>query len=330
MKMKAVEITDIKIEDNLRLINNAPMPEPKEGQALIKVHYASVNRPDLLQRKGLHPIPKGASLLPGLDISGEIVAFGPEYEGGKFKIGDHICALLPGGGYAEYAVADLATCLPVPKNLSLMEASSLPECLFTVWNNLMMRGALQNGELCLIHGGTSGIGSFAIQVAKAQGATVITTAGTTEKCNMCDKLGADLSINYNTNDFEEVIEQKYGLTSVNVVLDMVGGPYIPKHINLMAEDARHVSIAFLKGMNAQIDLSLIMKKRLTFTGSTLRTRPLEEKKILASELHKNIWPWIEKGQIKPLIHSTFKLENVAQAHDLMKKSEHMGKIILEI
>jgi NADPH2:quinone reductase len=329
--MKAIEITDIKLDDNLRLIE-VHQPKPSTNQALIKVNYASVNRPDLLQRKGLHPIPKGASLYPGLDIAGEIVAIGDDSDLSEYdcQIGDFVCALLPGGGYAEYAIADLDLCLPMPKNLSLAEAASLPECLFTVWNNLFLRGKLQKKDTVLIHGGSSGIGSFAIQMAKAQGARVITTAGNDQKCDACEALGADLVINYKTHDFEDVIKDNYGESCVNVVLDMVGGDYVPKHLNLMAPDGRHVNIAFLNGVKTEIDLSLIMKKRIIMTGSTLRTRPLSEKAALAKDLRDHVWPWLENGSVKPVIHEIYSLSDVSKAHDVMKKSDHIGKILLAI
>lgn len=327
--MKAIEISDIKAEDNLRLID-ADMPSPAKEQVLIKVAYASVNRPDLLQRKGMHPVPKGASPYPGLDVAGTIAELGEATDDFGLKVGDEVCALLPGGGYAQYAVADAALCLPKPTNLSLQEAAALPECVYTVWNNLFVRGGLKKGEIALIHGGTSGIGSFAIQMAKAAGAKVITTAGSAEKCASCKELGADLAINYKQDDFEALIIDKYGDQSVNVVLDMVGGEYLNKNITLLAPEGRHVNIAFLNGKVAPVDIAQIMQKRLVLTGSTLRTRPLAEKAALAKGLKETVWPWIEGGLVKPHIFAEFPLENVLDAHELMKKSQHIGKIILAI
>jgi NADPH2:quinone reductase len=327
--MRAIEITDIKKEDNLKLIET-DAPKPAKGQVLIKVAYASVNRPDLLQRKGLHPIPKGASTFPGLDVSGSIVELGENCAAYNLNVGDEVCALLSGGGYAEYAVADAALCLPKPQSLSLQEAAALPECIFTVWNNLFIRGNLKKGETVLIHGGSSGIGNFAIQMAKAAGATVITTAGNEDKCKACLNIGADIAINYKTDDFEQFITEQLGPNSINVVLDMVGGDYLSKNINLLAAEGRHINIAFLNGKDACVDISKIMQKRLILTGSTLRTRPLEEKSAIARDIKTHVWPWIEEGKIKPHIHAEFPLADVLKAHEVMKKSQHIGKIILAI
>lgn len=327
--MKAIEITDITIEDNLRLIET-DIPSPAAGQVLIKMAYTSVNRPDLLQRKGLHPIPEGASLFPGLDAAGEVVALGKNCEKYDINIGDKVCALLPGGGYAEYAIADAALCLPCPKSLTLKQAATLPECLYTVWNNLFLRGKLKTGEKALIHGGTSGIGSFAIQMAKAAGATVITTAGSAEKCDTCRRLGADTAINYKQSDFEANITEIYGSRSIDVVLDMVGGDYVAKNIALMAPEGRHVNISFLNGNTASIDIAQIMQKRLILTGSTLRTRPLVEKAQIAKGLREIVWAWLESGQVTPVIHKVLPLKDAAIAHDIMKKSQHIGKIVLAI
>lgn len=327
--MRAICIPEIGTKDNLQLLTDAPIPEPKEGQALIKVHYAGVNRPDLLQRKGLHPAPKDASEYPGLDIAGEIVAFGG-HNTSNFQEGDLVCALLPGGGYAEYAIADLDLCLPLPQGLTTKEAASLPECMFTVWNNVFAIGQLSAGETILIHGGTSGIGSFAIQMAKAAGARVITTAGSPEKVSACLELGADLAINYKQQDFQTEIENNLGKDSINLILDMVGGEYLPKNIALMAENGHHVSIAYIGGMKAELNIQTVMKKRLRLTGSTLRHRPLEEKASLARSLHKHAWPWLEEHIVKPKICAEFALEDALKAHAHMQSSTHIGKILLKI
>lgn len=325
--MRAMHIPAFNQPGNLVPVD-APRPVPADGQVLIRVHYAAVNRPDLLQRKGMHPPPQGASPLPGLDVAGEIV----ETRGdcGAWRVGDPVCALLGGGGYAEFAVADAALCLPVPKGLTMREAAALPECVFTVWNNLFLRGELCAGDVALIHGGASGIGSFALQMAKAAGAKIVTTAGSDEKCAACRALGADLAINYKTQDYAEEIEKTFGADSINVVLDMVGGDYMARNIRVMAPEGRHVSIAFLNGANAAVDIMAIMKKRLVITGSTLRQRPLHEKAKIATGLRDVVWPWIERGQVKPHIHAEFALEDALKAHEMMAASDHTGKIVLKV
>ncbi len=325
--MKAIHITAPNTPDNLAMIE-AERPVPRDGQVLIRVHYAGVNRPDLLQRKGMHPPPVGASEFPGLDVAGEIV----ETRGdcGDLNVGDAVCALLGGGGYAEYAVADAGLCLAVPKGVDMVQAAALPECVFTVWNNLFLRGELTANDTVLIHGGTSGIGSFAIQMARAAGAHVVTTAGSDEKCAACHELGAHHAINYRTQDFVEAIESAIGTERVNVVLDMVGGDYIAKNLRLMAPEGRHVNIAFLRGAKAEIDLSVIMKKRLIMTGSMLRLRPLAEKERLAAGLRDVVWPWLNRGQVVPKIHRIFPLKDALIAHEMMERSDHIGKIILKV
>lgn len=294
-----------------------PTPVPGPGEVLIRVQAAGVNRPDILQRLGKYPPPPGITDIPGLEVAGV-----------REDTGEKICALLAGGGYAEYAVAPEGQCLPVPKALSMIEAAALPEAVFTVWNNLFLRGGLQAGETALIHGGASGIGTTAIQMAKAFGSRVIVTAGSDEKCDACRKLGADLAVNYKTSDF--VGEIKKFRDGADVVLDMVGGDYISRSIEIMNPDARHVSIAYLNGAKAEINISTIMQKRLTLTGSTLRNRPLEEKAALAREIREKVWPLIEAGKIRPVIFKTFPLAEAAAAHAALERGNHVGKIVLSV
>ncbi|MGZ9109272.1 MAG: NAD(P)H-quinone oxidoreductase [Micavibrio sp.] len=288
-----------------------PMPVPGAGMVLIQVKAAGVNRPDLLQRIGKYPPPPGITDIPGLEVAGEIVG-----------TGERVCALLAGGGYAEYAVAPAGQCLPVPKNLSIVEAAALPESVFTVWNNVFLRGQLKPGETLLIHGGSSGIGTTAIQMAKAMGAKVYVTAGSDEKCAACLKLGADKAINYKTHDF---VKEAQG---VDVVLDMVGGDYVLRNLECLNPDGRHVSIASMNGAKAEIDIRIIMQKRLILTGSTLRPRPVAEKEALAQGIRKTIWPLIEAGKIKPLIHATFPLDQAQKAHEMLESGDMAGKIVL--
>jgi len=308
-------------------VETAPIPAPGPGQVLVAVVAAGVNRPDCIQRAGAYPPPPGESQIPGLEIAGRIVALG---EGvGDRKVGDEICALVGSGGYADYCVAESALCLPKPKALSLVEAAGVPETYFTVFDNVFTRGKLKAGETILVHGGSSGIGSTAIQLAKHAGATVIATAGSDEKCAFCKSLGADHAINYRTQDFVaevRTITQKRG---VDVVLDMVGGAYIPKNVSILGMEGRLVQIAFLQsGIVENFDFRPVMMRRLTLTGSTLRARTLAQKKAVADALREHVWPLLDAGKVKPLIHATFQLEQARAAHELMESSAHLGKILL--
>ncbi|MCP9340478.1 NAD(P)H-quinone oxidoreductase [Stutzerimonas xanthomarina] len=305
-----------------------PVPEPGPHDVLVRVAYAGINRPDVFQRSGSYPPPPDASPLLGLEISGEIVALGADVSG--WKVGDQVCALTPGGGYAEYCVAPAEHCLPVPAGLSLLEAAALPETYFTVWSNVFERGALQPGEAFLVHGGSSGIGLTAIQLAKQFGATVYTTVGSSEKADACRRAGADRVINYHEEDFVEVLKQATDGNGVNVILDMVGGDYIPRNIKSLAVEGRLVQIAFLKGSRVELDTAPIMRKRLTFTGSTLRPRSRAEKADIAKALQDKVWPLLDQGLCHPVIHATFPLEEAAEAHRLMESSKHIGKIMLGV
>ncbi|MEE9329049.1 MAG: NAD(P)H-quinone oxidoreductase [Parvularculaceae bacterium] len=321
--MNAIEITEPGGPEVL-VSCERPIPTPDAGEVLIKVAAAGVNRPDVVQRMGLYPAPKGASDLPGLEVAGEIVALGSDVSG--VALGDQVCALLTGGGYAEYAVADAQLCLPVPDGLSLAEAASLPETFFTVRTNVFDDAKLQAGETFLVHGGTSGIGMTAIAMAQAFGAKVIATAGSAEKCARITEAGAT-SFNYKEDDWETQIK---ALGGVDVVLDMVGGDYVAKNLSCLKPHGRHVSIAFLTGVNAQINIVDIMRKRLTLSGSTLRARPVEQKTVIADALRKKVWPLINQGKVKPVIDSSFALENASDAHRLMEASTHIGKIVLVV
>ncbi|AZZ43511.1 NAD(P)H-quinone oxidoreductase [Pseudomonadaceae bacterium SI-3] len=305
-----------------------PVPEPGPHDVLVRVAYAGINRPDVFQRSGSYPPPADASPLLGLEISGEIVALGADVSG--WKVGDQVCALTPGGGYAEYCVAPAEHCLPVPAGLSMLEAAALPETYFTVWSNVFERGALQPGEAFLVHGGSSGIGLTAIQLAKQFGATVYTTVGSSEKADACRRAGADRVINYHEEDFVEVLKHATDGNGVNVILDMVGGDYIPRNIKSLAVEGRLVQIAFLKGSRVELDTAPIMRKRLTFTGSTLRPRSREEKADIAKALQDKVWPLLDQGLCHPVIHATFPLDQAAEAHRLMESSKHIGKIMLEV
>lgn len=325
MKMRAISIREPGGPAVLEVVDIArPLAGP--GQVLIKVAAAGVNRPDILQRMGGYPPPLGAPATPGLEVSGEVVSCGPGAV--RWKIGDVVCALVPGGGYAEYCVAAEDNCLAVPKGLSLVEAAGLPETTFTVWTNVFERGGLKAGEIFLVHGGSSGIGSTAIQLAKAFRATVVTTAGSDEKCLACVALGADHAINYRTQDFVEVMKEKD--LAANLILDMVGGDYVERNLKVAALHGRIVQIAFQQGSRITADFMPIMLKRLTFTGSTLRPRTVAEKAEIARALEKNVWPLLAQGRCKPRIHATFPLEKAADAHRLMETSAHVGKIILTV
>jgi NADPH2:quinone reductase len=334
--MKAIEITSYGAPEVLRVAER-PDPVAGAGELLIRVAASGVNRPDVLQRKGNYPVPPGASDLPGLEVAGEIVSGDAAAlaEAG-FKVGDRVCALVAGGGYAELCVAPVAQCLPVPKGWSDVDAAALPETFFTVWSNVFERGRLQKGETLLIQGGSSGIGVTAIQIAKALGATVIVTAGSDEKCEACKKLGADHAINYRTSDFAEEAKKLTGGKGVDVVLDMVAGDYVAREIDCLAEDGRLVIIAVQGGVKSEINAGLVLRKRLTVTGSTLRPRPVAFKAAIAKALREKVWPLLESGAIKPVIHSTFAAagestgepSGAAQAHTLMESNQHIGKIVL--
>ena len=308
-------------------IGTADVPRPSKSQVLIEVVAAGVNRPDCIQRAGLYPPPPGESNIPGLEISGRIVALGDEVAG--FKSGDEVCALVGSGGYAEYALAESALCLPVPKSLALTEAGGVPETFFTVYDNVFTRGRLAAGETLLVHGGSSGIGSTAIQLAKAFGARIIATAGSPDKCAFCRTLGADHAIDYKTEDFAAAVNAFTQKRGVDVILDMVGGAYIQKNLAILALEGRLVQIAFLQGSKvADFDFMPVMLKRLTLTGSTLRPRPLALKAAVAAALREKVWPLLDAGTVKPVIHATFPLEEAGQAHELMESSTHAGKILL--
>ena len=313
--------------DCLRLAEG-PVPQPGPHDVLVRVAYAGINRPDVFQRSGSYPPPPDASPLLGLEIAGEIVALGAEVSG--WKVGDQVCALTPGGGYAEYCVAPAEHCLPVPAGFSLLEAAALPETYFTVWSNVFDRANLKAGETFLVHGGSSGIGLTAIQLAKQFGATVFTTVGNREKIEACQRAGADRVINYHEEDFVEVVAQATEGNGVDVILDMVGGDYIPRNVKSLAVEGRLVQIAFLKGARVELDAAPIMRKRLTFTGSTLRPRSRADKADIAKALQAKVWPLLEQGLCRPVIHATFPLADAAEAHRLMESSQHIGKIMLEV
>ncbi|WP_189440920.1 NAD(P)H-quinone oxidoreductase [Rhodanobacter panaciterrae] len=332
--MQAIEITRFGAPDVLQLAQR-PIPQPGPGEVLIKVAASGVNRPDVFQRQGHYAPPLGASDLPGLEVAGELVDgdFGGDNPFG-LKRGDAVCALLAGGGYAEYAVAPLAQCLPVPAGLSLVEAAALPENYFTVWSNVFDRGQLGRGEggaheTLLVQGGSSGIGVTAIQLARAFGHRVFATAGSAEKCAACMRLGAERAINYRDEDFVAVVKQVTGGRGVDVILDMVAGDYIPRELDALAEGGRLVFIATLGGSKADIDAATIMRRRLTLTGSTLRARPVAFKGALARQLHDKVWPLLEAGKLRPVIHQVFPAAEAAQAHALMESSAHIGKLVLQ-
>jgi NADPH2:quinone reductase len=320
LRMKAIEISQPGGPEVLRL-SELPMPQPGGGQVLVKVHAAGVNRPDILQRQGGYPPPPGAPLTPGLEIAGEVMSAGARY-----RIGDKVCALVPGGGYAEYAVVAEDNALPVPSGFSMIEAAAIPETYFTVWTNVFERGRLQAAETSLIHGGSSGIGTTAIQLAKAFGSRVIVTAGSDGKCADCLSLGADVAINYKTQDFVEVLKER--AMAPDVILDMVGGDYVARNLRCIAMHGRIVNIAFQKGSKVEVDLLPIMLKRLTLTGSTLRPRSVAEKAEIARALEAKVWPLFAAGKCKPAIFKTFPLADAAGAQRLMESSQHVGKIVL--
>ena len=328
--MKAIEITSYGAPEVLRL-GERPDPVPREGELLIRVSASGINRPDVFQRTGNYPVPPGASDIPGLEVAGVIVG-GDAHALAQagFKIGDRVCALVAGGGYAELCTAPIAQCLPVPKGLSDTEAASLPETFFTVWSNVFDRAHLQAGETFLIQGGSSGIGVTAIQLGKAMGAKVIVTAGSDEKCAACVKLGAEQAFNYRTQDFVEGVKQATGGKGVDVILDMAAGDFVPRELKALADEGRLVFIAFLRGPKTELDVNELMRRRLTLTGSTLRPRPVAFKGAIAARLRERVWPLIEAGKIKPVIYKTFRLEDAAEAHRLMETNVHVGKLVLTL
>ncbi len=325
--MRAIEIVQPGGPEVLQACER-PVPLLKPGEILIRVHAAGVNRPDVFQRLGQYPVPPGASDLPGLEVAGEIVD--GDLSGSEFRKGDLVCALVQGGGYAEYCAAPLAQCLPVPQGLTALEAAALPETFFTVWSNVFQRGALGDGETLLVQGGSSGIGTTAIQLAKALGHRVFATAGSPDKCRACEDLGAERAINYKTEDFAPIVKELTGGKGVDVVLDMVGGDYVAREVSCLADDGRIVIIALLGGAKANVDLGPVLRRRLTITGSTLRPRPVAFKAQIARELRERVWPLLAAGQIKPVIYKTFPLEEAAAAHALMESSAHVGKIMLRV
>ena len=323
-RMRAIEITQAGGPEVLQPVAR-PMPEPGHDQVVIRVAYAGVNRPDALQRAGLYAPPPTASDLPGLEASGEIVAMGAGVSG--LALGDAVCALLPGGGYAEYVATPAAHCLPVPRGMGLKEAACLPETFFTVWSNVFMRGGLQAGERFLVHGGSSGIGTTAIQLAHAFGARVFATAGSTDKCAACRALGAEAAINYRDADFVETMLAEGG---ADLILDMVGGSYIPRNLRALAEDGRLVQIAFLQGPKSEVNFATLMTRRLTMTGSTLRPQSDLAKARIAAALRETVWPLLEAGRVAPVMDSEFPLDEAAAAHRRMESSSHIGKIVLRV
>ncbi|MEO6744613.1 MAG: NAD(P)H-quinone oxidoreductase [Caldimonas sp.] len=327
--MRAVEISTYGKPEVLRLTER-PQPAPGPDEVLIRVAASGVNRPDVLQRKGMYPVPPGASDLPGLEVAGVIVEGDAKaLAAAGFKVGDRVCALVAGGGYAEFCVAPIGQCLSVPAGLSDIEAASLPETFFTVWSNVFDRGGLRAGQTFLVQGGTSGIGVTAIQMARAAGATVIATAGSAEKAAACTALGADHAINYRDQDFVAEVDRITGGKGVDVILDMVAGSYIARELKCMAEDGRLVIIAVQGGIDAQIDAGAVLRRRLTITGSTLRPRPIAFKTAIAAALRSKVWPWLEAGIVKPVIYQVFPASQAAQAHALMESNQHIGKLVLQ-
>ena len=327
LEMNVVEIAAPGGPEQLKLARR-PVPTPQDGEVLVRVAAAGVNRPDVMQRQGRYPPPPGASDLPGLEIAGDIVALGPQVAGRS--VGEAVTALLPGGGYAAYAVAAAPLCLPIPAGISMIEAAAIPETFFTVWTNLFDRGRCKAGETVLIHGGTSGIGTTAIQLAAAWGARVFATAGSDDKARACERLGAVRGINYRTEDFVDVMRAQTEGKGVDVTLDMVAGSYVPRNLEIAALEGRIVVISLLGGSRAEVNLGLILTKRLTLTGSTLRSRTVAQKAAVAEAVHKNVWPLLASGRVRPVIHATFPLGKADDAHRLMETSNHIGKIVLTI
>jgi NADPH2:quinone reductase len=332
--MRVIEIKEYGAPEVLVSANrpDPAVPVAGTGEVLIRVLAAGINRPDVLQRKGFYPVPPGASDIPGLEVAGEIIGGDLSHADNAFglKVGDKVCALVQGGGYAELCVAPIAQCLPSPKGFTDQEAAALPETFFTVWSNVFMRGELSEGETLLVQGGSSGIGVAAILIAKAMGHQVFVTAGTDEKCAACLKLGADLAINYKTQDFVEEVKKATGGKGVNVILDMVTGEYVQREIDCLADDGRIVIIANQGGSKAEVSTNQILRRRLTITGSTLRPRSVSFKRQVAQQLHSHIWPFLDAGKLKPAIYKTFPMDQAAAAHALMESSEHVGKIVLTV
>jgi putative PIG3 family NAD(P)H quinone oxidoreductase len=324
-KMTVIEVPEPGDADAMK-VGSRPVPTPAAGEVLIAVAAAGVNRPDIVQRAGHYPPPPGATDLLGLEVSGTIAAVGADVAG--WSVGDPVCALTPGGGYAEYCVVPAAHCLPIPAGCDMIQAAALPETCFTVWHNVFQRGRLKAGETFLVHGGSSGIGTTAIQLARQFGARVVTTAGSAEKCKACEELGADLAINYREKDWVEAVKEFVGKKGVDLILDMVGGDYVQKNLSVLAWDGRLVNIAFLKGAKVELNLGLFMIKRQTLTASTLRAQSDGSKAKIAQELREQVWPLIAAGKIKPVVFQTFPLAEAADAHRLMESSNHIGKIIL--
>ena len=325
--MAAIEISAPGGPDVLQLTRR-PVPKPGPNEVLLQVVAAGINRPDIMQREGHYPPPPGASDIPGLEVAGTIVRVGEQVD--SFRAGDRVCALVTGGGYAEYGVAPAPQCLPLPAGLDFVEAAGIPETFFTVWTNVFERGRLAAGESLLVHGGSSGIGTTAIQLARARGARVFATAGSEEKCKACERLGAKRAINYRTEDFVQVIRELTDGRGVDVILDMVGGDYFPRNIYSLGIEGRLVQIAFLKGARTELNLLPVMQRRLTITGSTLRARSVEDKGALACAVKKEIWPLLESGQVRPVIHATFPLAAAAAAHRLLETGSPIGKLILDV
>ncbi|MEW6319761.1 MAG: NAD(P)H-quinone oxidoreductase [Acidobacteriota bacterium] len=325
--MRVIEIPSFGPPEVLRVAER-PVPTPGPFELLIRVHAAGVNRPDVLQRLGKYPPPPGASDVPGLEVAGTVAAVGPNVIG--WRPGDAVCALLAGGGYAEYAVAPQLQCLAVPAGLSMVEAAAVPETFFTVWTNVFERGRLRRGESLLVHGGTSGIGTTALQLARAFGARAFATAGSDHKCRAAERVGAERAFNYRTTDWVAACREATGGNGVDVILDIVGGDYVARNLDLLAVEGRLVQIAFLRSSTTEIDLMQVMRRRLTITGSTLRARSPEEKGAIARALHADVWPLIEAGAVRPVIDSVFPLAEAAAAHRLMESSAHIGKIVLQV
>ena len=323
--MRAIEISQPGGPEVLRLCER-PMPQPRAGEVLLRVRAFGVNRPDVLQRKGLYPPPAGAPDLPGLEVCGEIVS--GDLTGSDLHLGDTVCALISGGGYAEYCVAPVGQCLPLPEGLSPEEGAALPETVFTVWHNVFERGRLQPGETLLVQGGSSGIGTMAIQLAVAYGSRVLATAGSDEKCAACVKLGAEAAINYRVQDFVEAVLAHTAHRGADVVLDMVAGDYVAREQQCLAEDGRLVVIAVQGGVRVEVDAGLLMRKRQTLTGSTLRARSVAFKSAVAQALRKTAWPWIEQGRVRPVLDAVLPAENIVQAHQRMEQGQHIGKLVL--
>lgn len=325
--MKCVEISEAGGPEVLKIVSR-PCPDLAAGEVMIKVQAAGVNRPDVIQRKGLYPPPPGASDLPGLEVSGEVVALGEAVNG--FSVGDRVCALTNGGGYAEYCTVPAEQCLTIPASLTMAEAAAVPETFFTVWFNLFLQGGLKKGQTLLVHGGSSGIGTTAIQVASQMGATVYTTAGNQEKCQACLDLGASAAFNYKETDFVTAVKEVTEGKGVDMILDMVGGEYIARNIKCLARKGRLINIAYLQGSTAEVNFMTVMMKQLTITGSTLRQQPLEIKAEIARQLKEKVWPLLESGAVKPVLFKAFGMNEAPAAHELMESSAHIGKIVLNV